>query len=89
MPEFRENNIPNHGEKKPFGEKIKEKANFVTPVEKKIKRYAVRWSKEQKLTVKWCNATITNSAQYKSRANYRNPDFCDIYIYIKKGVWWL
>ena len=40
-------------------------ANFVTPVEKKkIKRYAVSRSKEQKPTVKCCNATITNSAQY-------------------------
>ena len=31
---------------------------------KKIKRYAISWPKEQKPTVKCCNATITTSAQY-------------------------
>ena len=39
LPGFRDNNIPNHcmGEKRKknsFGKKNKEKANFVTPVEK-------------------------------------------------------
>ena len=33
---------------------------------KKIKRYAISWSKEkEKPTVNCCNATITKSAQYK------------------------
>ena len=33
---------------------------------KKIKRYAISWSKEkEKPTVNSCNATITESAQYK------------------------
>ena len=77
-PEFRDNNIPNHclgeKEKKFFWEKNKEKANFVTPVEKKKKSRDMQsvGQKNKKPTVKCCNATITNSAQYKSRANYRN-----------------
>ena len=32
---------------------------------KKIKRYAISWSKEQDPTAKCCNATITKSAQYE------------------------
>ena len=52
-----------------FGKKIKKRPTSSHQL-KKIKRYAVCWLKEQKPTVKCCNATITNSAQYKSRANY-------------------
>ena len=40
--------IPAWGKKKKiFSGKKKEMANFITPVLKKIKRYAVSWSKEQ------------------------------------------
>ena len=63
-PEFRDNNISDRCLGKKNRGKKKEKANFVIPVKKKIKGYAVSWSKEQKPTVKCCNATITNSAQY-------------------------
>ena len=75
-PEFRDNNIPNHcleeKEKKIFlGKKLKKRPTSSLQL-KKIKGYTVRWSKEQKPTVKCCNATITNSDLYKSGANYRN-----------------
>ena len=53
------------------GKKIKKRPTSSHQL-KKIKRYAVRWSKEQKPTVKCCNTSTTNSAQYKSRVNYRN-----------------
>ena len=52
-PRNRDNNILNYRPveiKYIIGEKIKrkkEKANFVTPVAKKIKRYAISWSKEK------------------------------------------
>ena len=68
MPEFRDNKsrITAWGKKEEEyrEKKKKEKANFVTPV-KKIKRYAIRWSKKQNPTAKCCNATITKSAQYQ------------------------
>ena len=48
-----------------WGEKEKNFFSSHQLKKKKIKRYAVSWSKEQKPTVKYCNATITNSAQYK------------------------
>ena len=57
--------------KKFFGEKNKEKANFVTLIEKKSRDMQSVGQMNKNPTVKWCNATITNSAQYKSRANYR------------------
>ena len=59
--------------KKKYREKKKEKAILVTPIEKKIKRYTIGWSKEKKTTVKCCEATITKSAQYWVEQNsYKN-----------------
>ena len=73
-PEFRDNNIPNHclggKEKKNWG-KNKERANFVTSVEKN-QEICSELVKRTKTTIKCCNDIITNSAQYKSRDNYRN-----------------
>ena len=71
MPGTRDNNISNYrpGEKEKniIGRKKKEKKKPTSSHQlKKIKRYAISWSKEkEKPTVNCCNATITKSAQYK------------------------
>ena len=65
--EFRDNKsrITAWGKKKKIiGEKEKERPTSSHQL-KKIKRYAISWSKEQKPTAKRCNATITKSAQYQ------------------------
>ena len=66
--EFRDNNISRitarEKKKKVIGRKKKKKRPILSHQLKKIKRYAISWSKEQKPTTKCCNATITKGAQY-------------------------
>ena len=67
-PVSRDNNISNYppGEKKNIiGQKKKEKANFVTRVEKNHEKWNQLVKIKRKPTVKCCNAKITESAQYK------------------------
>ena len=65
-PEFRDNKsrITAWGKKKKIIGRKKKKRPTSSHQLKKIKRYAISWSKEQKPTAKCCNATITKSAQY-------------------------
>ena len=66
LPEFRDNKsrITAWGKKKKDYREKKKKSPTSTHQLKKIKRYAISWSKEQKPTAKCCNATITKSAQF-------------------------
>ena len=61
-PVEKEKNIIGQKEKK---KKRKEKANFVTTVEKNQVMCNQLVKRKRKPTVKCCNATITESAQYK------------------------
>ena len=55
--------LPGEKRKRLSGEKKKKKRPTLSHQLKKIERYAISWSKEQKPTAKCCNATITKSAQ--------------------------
>ena len=67
LPEFRDNKSRTNAwgkKEKDYREKKKKKRPTSSHQLKKIKRYAISWSKEQKPTAKCCNATITKSAHY-------------------------
>ena len=55
--------LPGEKRKGLLGEKKKKRPTSSNQL-KKIKRYAISWSKGQKPIAKCCNATITKSAQY-------------------------
>ena len=52
------------GKKKKIIRRKRKKMPTLSHQLKKIKRYAIGWLKEQKLTAKCYNATITKTAQY-------------------------
>ena len=60
------------GEKEKDYQEKKKKRPTSSHQLKKLKRYAISWSKEQKPTAKCSNATITKKCSILNRANYKN-----------------